>query len=364
MRLATNPGSQGGVWHMKMFQGDTCIHCQPTRSSREPFKIYHDAVWPSDGEPVGMTTCFIPGRVDDHTIFGKGGERYVDKLKSLPEMYRKALLEGCWALFEGQFFRCWNAKSMVVPHNCLYRQDAQGNIYDPFDERGLPMTPKPWWPKWVAIDWGFAHESAAFLFTKAPNGVTYVLEEYSTTRTKPGDLASTLKSLWYSNDDDYPLTATYLSPDCWAKRDDESCITDQMWEASKIDFTKASNDRIGGAMMIYTMLETGKLKITNACPNLIATIPSRIHDDSNEGSRQEDVKKIDSDKLDNFYDGFRYGVYSQQMNAIKPRYLEIEECITSSNPTINMIQRQVMRHRFEKEDEPITYGSHNFRRPN
>jgi hypothetical protein len=45
------------------------------------------------------------------------------------------------------------------------------------------------------------------------------------------------------------------------------------------------------------------------------------------------------------------------MNAVKPRYMEIEEAVTSHDPTIAMLQKKVMMQRFEKEDEPITYGS-------
>lgn len=356
MRLASNPGGLGGSWHMKIFQGATCIHCMPTKESKEPFKLYSDAVWPSDGEPIGMTTCFIPGRVDDHLFFGKGGERYLPKLKALSETFRKALLEGCWALFEGQFFKCWNAKTMVVPGNCLYRQDESGEMFEPWDTRGKPVTAQAWWPRWVGIDWGFQHASAAFLLTKAPNGITYVLEEYSTNRTKPADLALRLKMMWYGSEEHSSILSTYLSPDTWAKRDDNSCIAEQMSDGSGIYFTRASDDRIGGAMMIYTMLEMGTLKITSACPNLIACIPTRIHDDSNDGKRQEDVKKVDSDVLDNFYDGVRYALYSHQGPAVKPRFMLIEEAVTSKDPTMAMIQRRIVEDKFANEDKPITYG--------
>jgi hypothetical protein len=180
-----------------------------------------------------MTTCFIPGRVDDHTIFGVGGARYADKLKSLPENYRKALLEGCWALFEGQFFKCWDLPRMVVPSNCLYRVNENGETFPHNSTEGKPVTPQSWWPKWIAVDWGFAHASVAYLATKAPNGVTYILQEYITNRTKPADLALRIKGMW-CNDETHPIVAAYLSPDAWAKRDDDSSVADQMAEASGI----------------------------------------------------------------------------------------------------------------------------------
>lgn len=355
LRLATNPGSQGGSWHMKMFQGPTCIHCQPTKDSRQPFKIYTDAVWPSDGEPVGLSTCFIPGRVDDHTIFGVNGARYTDKLKSLPDNYRRALLEGCWALFEGQYFRCWDAKRMIVSNSCLY-----------VDDKGKPIIAQSWWPRWVSVDWGFDHITAGYLFTKAPNGVTYVLDEFQTHRTKPDALALMLRDKWfkpslYNEYDDFDISAAYLSPDAFAKRQDESSIASQMMEASGILFTLASNDRIGGAMMLYTMLDNGTLVITDKCENLISAIPSRIHDNTNDGKRSEDVLKT-SEKFDDFYDACRYGVYSHREDAIKPRGLLINEAITSKDPTIAMMQRRIIEYKFMKEDEPISFGSSSLRR--
>jgi hypothetical protein len=169
-----------------------------------------------------------------------------------------------------------------------------------------------------------------------------------------------IKQMWYEREEVNPIVASYLSPDAWAKRDDDSCIADQMSEMSQIYFTKASNDRIGGAMMIYTMLETGKLKITSACPQLISSIPSRIHDDSSDGKRQEDVKKT-GDVLDDVYDSFRYGVYSHQGAPIKPRFMLIEEAITSKDPTIAMMQRRIVEERFNREDQPITYGRGSYR---
>lgn len=363
LRLASNPGSQGNVWHMKIFQGPTCVHCQPTSESKTPFKVYKDAVWPSDGEPIGMTTCFIPGRVDDHDIFGLGGFRYADKLKSLPANFRKALLEGCWATFEGQFFRCWDAPRMVVPHSCLYREDKQGNFYEPRDTRGSSVTPQVWWPRWAAVDWGFGHATVAYLFTKAPNGITYVIDEFITHRTKPDDLSMMLRERWYGAHiyEEGTICATYLSPDAFAKRQDESSIASQMSEMSDIYFTPASNDRKGGAMMIYSMLDNNLLKISDACPKLISAIPSRVHDEGNEGQRNEDVKKT-SDDLDDCYDSFRYGTYSHQGQAQKPRQMLINEAITSKDPTQAMMQRSIIEARFNKQDEPISYGSAQFRR--
>ncbi|MGH9392786.1 MAG: terminase large subunit domain-containing protein, partial [Terriglobales bacterium] len=81
VRLATNPGNLGHATHKAIFQGESCTHCRVGERSRRPFALYRDAVWPSDQRPIGKTTCFIPGRVTDHTLLGRG---YQDNLSSLP----------------------------------------------------------------------------------------------------------------------------------------------------------------------------------------------------------------------------------------------------------------------------------------
>lgn len=363
LRLATNPGGEGHNWIMNMFMGSTCIHCMPTEESKVAFKIYNDAKWFSDGEPVGMTSCFIPAKVSDHNIFGEGGVRYVEKLKSLSRNYQKALLEGCWALFEGQYFRCWEMPRMVVPSNCLYRENDRGETFEHYEStKGKAITAQYWWPHWVSIDWGFSHNAAAILYTKAPNGITYALSEIAVQRKTPVELALMLESMWYREGFGSPaILATYLSPDAWHKRTSESTIASQMGEASTLIYNTlipASDDRIGGAMMIYTQLDTDKLKITSACPLLISTIPSRIHDDP---PRSEDIKKTD-DVYDDIGDSFRYGVYSHQQNAEKPRSLRIQEEMASvKDPTQAMIRRAVLEHKFRTEDEPIEYMSRRYR---
>jgi hypothetical protein len=68
----------------------------------------------SDGTPVNHSTEFIPGRVTDHTLFADstnleaGNEPYIRKLELQKPALAKALKEGCWAQFQGQYFTCWD----------------------------------------------------------------------------------------------------------------------------------------------------------------------------------------------------------------------------------------------------------------
>jgi hypothetical protein len=116
MRLATNPGGIGHAWFMKLFVGEDCPHCDPqSKRCRKPFLLYKDAQWMDgqpltqiiDGQEVIYTTQFIPGHLGDHEFFGKGNVKYKALLRMQRPATAKALEEGCWRAFEGQYFDVW-----------------------------------------------------------------------------------------------------------------------------------------------------------------------------------------------------------------------------------------------------------------
>lgn len=334
LRLASNPGNLGHVMHKAVFQGSTCAHCRlPSTSSvhptpptdrlaesRQPYLLYHNACWPSDGRPIGKSTCFIPGRVTDHSLLDSG---YLASLDSLPGAFRKALLEGCWDVYEGQYFDNWAPARMVVKRALAGLED--------------------WWTWWVAADYGFnVSQAAAYLFCKSPTGQTYVVEEYTARHQPAGDFAAALVARWRT-----PVrrvAAWFLSPDAWAQRGDGHSLADQMCQASGVEFTPASNDRVGGAMLVYSQLDRGDLLICDGCRQLREAIPTRIHDPR----RPDDVLKVPADPLDDCLDALRYGVYS----FISPPRLtpqqRIQAAITSTDPTIIALQHRLAEARLDQ----------------
>lgn len=317
MRLATNPGNVGHATHKAIFHGATCTHCHTGDGARIPFSIYRDAVWPSDKRPIGKTTCFIPGRVTDHALLGTD---YLASLDSLPGAFRKALLDGCWDVYEGQYFDNWMPERMVVKR-------ATAGIED-------------WWTWWVGADYGFnISQAAAYLFAKSPEGRTYVVEEYTAKHQQASDFARALKSRWWpdAKGAGRRVAAAYLSPDAWADRGDGHSLADQMQQASGIGFTPASNDRIGGAMLLYSMLDRGELVICDGCRQIREALPTRIHDPK----RPDDILKVSGDPLDDCLDALRYGAYSYAPAAAVPAELRMREAVTSSDPTIAALQRRL-----------------------
>jgi hypothetical protein len=91
--------------------------------------------------------------------------------------------------------------------------------------------------------------------------VTY--REYVTRRTPPRELAREIvaRSLLSGSGDSSPekIDAIYLSPDAFARRTDEASIADQMGDvfaaAGLPRPVPADDDRVGGWMLMYQMLD-------------------------------------------------------------------------------------------------------------
>lgn len=348
MRLPTNPGNIGHNFHKFMFQGPKCVHCilkeaeltgLPPKwlpDSRKPGVIYNDSRWYSDKELVGATTCFIPGRVRDHDLFGEKGGDYADKrLRGLPAALREALLEGCWEEFEGQYFDCFDKDAHVIDRE--------------------KINAKNWWPYWISIDWGFAHACVAYLHTMDPStNHVYTLEEYMVKRRKDSDVAMDLKKMWNG----YNLRGGwYLSPDAF-KHDGKTDFSsaELMSQATGIYFEKAYNDRISGARLMYGLLDDRKWSICSSCELLIASLPTRKHGELH----AEDVEKVETEDEDDAYDAARYGLASYINPTERPQEEELQELIAnefSTDPTMRMMQIQAYLAKKNKLGQSVNYRS-------
>jgi phage terminase large subunit len=349
MMLATNPGNISHKMHKAIFQGNKCSHCilkeaklakrDPIwpEGTREPFHIFHDAVWPSDKISINHSTCFIPGNVADHSLFGAGGGLYAKKLRGLPKALQEALLEGCWEAFEGQFFDCFDVNTHVIP------RDAVGD--------------KEWWPHWVGIDYGFGHATAAYLFTISPERIVYTLAEYIIHGRKAVDVAQDLKKIWGHHN----IKVWYMSPDVFRHDGTEDLSrAEQMSQATGIYYDQAYNERISGAMLMYTMLAEKRWLICDTCEVLPVALQSRVHEQKN----PEDVHK-DETEDDDAYDGARYGIASYINPTAPPleeQLRELQENAWSKDPTCAMLQYQQYISKLNQQTGSLDYGASRGRR--
>lgn len=342
VHLATNPGGEGHSFHQHIFLGPTCPHCKWVAGTKTPGKIYSDATWHSDKKPVLRTTTFIPGNITDHNLLGKDYEE--KNLATLPDFYAMALKVGCWAMFKGQYFDIWDEEKMTMRKS---EMDA---------------LRKPWWPVWTGTDYGFGESSmgsaaASYLATLEPpsqrytRGRIFVIDEQFAEHVLAENYALEQKVLWH-HPGQRP-EPNYLSPDAWNKRGDGHTLADQMSQVTGIPYEMASNDRVGGAMLLYTMLSKGEMVICReTCPRLIAAIPTRIHDEE----RPTDVFKEKGKPEDDVYDGWRYMAYSYVSHADKPKPSKVEEAVTSQDPTIQAIQRRQAEHNLGTEGESVSFS--------
>jgi hypothetical protein len=428
MAGATNPGNIGHAWVKSLW-----IDKQPASGMEHPEEF--DA---SDYD-------FIPARVSDNPIYA-GDENYLKTLRALPSHLKRAFLDGDWDVFAGQYFDRFDCSRHVV--------------------RAEQIDWKPWWPRWISIDWGFEHPAAVYWHAQAPatavpetgqnaarnaqhdertdhgaasNGLTseevsYInpaprsldaipngnpppgqvqgdksrriitYREFVTHRTSPRDLARAIieRSLLSGcrsqgnekfdvssynkqqqqvprrpqnglcRDDNVEakgagrekIDAIYLSPDAFARRTDEASIADQMGDVFvAAGFPRpipADNDRVGGWMLMYQMLDASEWLLTENCVELIRTIPNLVRDPA----RVEDIEKMDGDDP---ADAARYGLKSRyaagrSWQTSPPLEQRVADRVTSTDPFGRAMQIRKFQMDEKRKVQPVSFLHHHRRR--
>jgi hypothetical protein len=130
MAGATNPGNIGHAWVKSLW-----IDKQPAPGMESP-----ECYDPSDYD-------FVSARVHDNPIYA-ADQNYLKTLAALPSHLRRAFLDGDWEVFAGQYFDNFDVTRHIA--------------------RAETVDWKPWWPRWISIDWGFEHPSATYWHAAAP----------------------------------------------------------------------------------------------------------------------------------------------------------------------------------------------------
>ncbi|HKV49331.1 MAG TPA: terminase family protein [Candidatus Acidoferrales bacterium] len=333
MAGATNPGNIGHAWVKALW-----IDKKPAAGME------------SGGEYDPSEYEFIPARVEDNPIYA-ADENYIKTLRALPSHLRRAFLDGDWDVFAGQYFDRFDFEKNVV------RREA--------------LDLREWWTRWISVDWGFEHPAAVYWHAAIPgeprqdrrrdagattNALPWMAagecgfeseqtqrvatyREYVTHRTPPRELAREIVARSEFSGTRERIDAVYLSPDAFARRTDEASIAEQMGDvfasAGLPRPVPADDDRIGGWMLMYQMLDAGEWVITDGCAELIRTLPNLIRDPN----RIEDVEKMNGDDA---ADAARYGLKSRyggkQSFAQAPLEQRLAARVTSSDPTVRAIQ--------------------------
>jgi hypothetical protein len=348
---------------MRVFIGEECPHCRPNSDRiRKPFTVYNDAVFP-DGTPVNHTTEFVPGLITDHTFFADPknpaarNEPYIRKLRLQKPAHAKALAEGCWGQFQGQYFTCFDE---------MRGQDVPEGYRGPDLRMVIRFAEAPvqyWHHHFIGIDWGVGSSQAASVLCARtppdaffPNGRVYVLKEFclpeSSIYEYPAEFVRRLV-LPDLDGNRRKIVGTFLGPDSWSQYGHGHSIATQFQERVEeygINLIPASTDREGGWQRLYGMLNSGELVICgDTCPQLVAAIPTRLHNPKKPG----DILKRPGDYADDIVDALRYAVYSfiDGSDVRKPRQIRIAEALNDLDVTSAVMLQVKMAHTATTDDE-------------
>lgn len=316
MALATNPFGAGYGWIKALF-----VKKQPyggmTNYNSADYELFHSTVF------------------DNPTYAGDAN--YMASLEQLPEAEKKKKLYGDLETVSGAYF----------------------SNFDPTPGRGQVVRYgdiqfKPWHPRWIGEDWGFAHANAVFWMAKAEipsplpgegNGyrlTTVIYRELVEYEKSHREMAALIRSKMSEGEQVLNL---FLSPERFARREDHRTIAEQYGdELLKVGLPRpirADNDREGGWRLMYNLFAQSDLVIADTCPQLIEAMQLVTRDPDN----IEDVLKVEG-VADDCAEGARYGVKSYLSPGKKPQDVELDELLrTKESNTARFMAQQ----RFEQD---------------
>ena len=369
MAAATNPGNIGHAWVKSLW-----IDKQPAPGMENP----------AEYDPADYD--FIPARVTDNPIYA-GDEHYLKTLRALPSHLRRAFLDGDWDVFAGQYFDRFDYTRHVVRAEAITWQSWWPRWIS--IDWGFEHPSTVYWHGSVPSGDGFVgarhavpgaalptvsdeHEGVVVVGDLQGNGesspssfaghgmprpydgtrnvATEALSrvvthrEYVTRRTPPRELAREIIARSIGADASREkIDAIYLSPDAFARRTDEASIAEQMGDIfAAAGFPRpvpADDDRVGGWMLMYQMLDAGEWVLTDNCIELLRTLPTLVRD----SARVEDIEKMDGDDP---ADAARYGLKSRygvrhgrgSSDRRMPLAARLAARVVSADPTVRAIQ--------------------------
>ena len=292
MRATTNPGGPGHSWVKRMF-----IDPAPAgkRFSATDIETGEPMVYPDNHAKAGQPLFyrrFIPASLKDNPYLMADGQ-YEANLLALPEMQRRQLLEGDWAVADGAAF----SEFRQHVHTC-----------DPFD---IPSE----WRKFRSCDYGYSSFSAVHWFAIDPSYETlYVYRELYLSKYTGKDLARAVLDAERGESIQYGV----LDSSCWHNRGQIGpSIAEEMiamgcrWRPSD----RSAGARVAGKNQLHQRLkvneETGQPGIIffNSCRQIIADLPVIPSDPK--GSDDIDARY----RSDHAYDSVRYGIMSRPRAA-------------------------------------------------
>jgi len=288
IRATTNPGGSGHGWVKKMFIDPAPAN---TKFVAKDLDTGEDLVYPDghekEGEPL-FYRRFIPASLKDNPYLMEGGQ-YEANLLSLPEMQRRQLLEGDWAVADGAAFSEFRTSIHVI---------------EPYE---IPSD----WIRFRSCDYGYSSYSAVHWFAIDPSYGTLInYRELYLSKHTGRDLAKAVMEAEGSERMQYGV----LDSSCWHNRGQIGpSIAEEMismgcrWRPSD----RTNGARVAGKNRFHEVLKVDEdtglsgIQFFNTCRQIIADLPVIPSDPR--GSDDIDPRYAS----DHAYDSVRYAVMSR-----------------------------------------------------
>ena len=309
IRASANPGGVGHGWVKERF----------ITAGAPMTPITEEVEWV---EPDGtkqtrqQQRIFVPSSVFDNPALLQNDPQYVQRLASMPEAERKALLYGDWDTFSGQVFTEWR-------NDPNHYEDRLGtHVIAPFR---IPEH----WKVWCGLDWGYSRPFAVGWYAVDEDRRIYMIRElYGCTgapnvgvKWEPQQVAREIKRI-ESEDPNLKGRRIYRvgDPAIWGSDGTESI--GHLMERERVHFEKGDNARIDGKMQLHNRLAFDEesrpmFYVFNTCKHFIRTVPNLVYDET-------DVEDIDTDGEDHHYDQCRYVLMENPMAARLKKLPEVK----------------------------------------
>jgi hypothetical protein len=248
-------------------------------------------------DEFGFTVRYIPAKVTDNPHVDAN---YIRVLDSIPDpQRRKAMKEGDWDVFAGQFFSEWRRALHVVAE--------------------FPVPTE--WRRVRGIDYGFAAPWAVEWIAQDQDGRVWVYRELYDTGVIESVQAERIRAAEKGD----PPVRGYADPAMWSKTGSAPSPA-MSYKAAGVTIEKATNDRVPGWQRVHSFLsrkgpacahhrelgldECPLLHVFDTCSNLIRTLPALPHDTKR-------VEDVDTNAEDHAPDALRYGLMSMRTADLK-----------------------------------------------
>lgn len=247
--------------------------------------------------------------------------QYGMEQNALPAHKRAGQLMGDFQKFAGQYFSNF---------------DPATHVWD-LDEIDF----KPWWPRWISIDWGFSHHTSVHWHCQAGNvdesgkskSLVITYREFTTSGMSERALAEEIVA---RNDGDR-IGNVFGGHDLWVigsnNRSKEAAMSAVFRAHGLPTMKRAVIDRVDGWQHMYMVLDEGEWIITSNCEAAVNAIPVAIFNTKRPG-KEEDVLKTNT-LADDVLDELRYGLYSMYAAKDAPAEIKMQQAASAISDRTN-----------------------------